>query len=196
MKLETKRLILRYPRKSDWKDIVEGIKDIKVSRYLTTVPYPYKKKDADWWINDCIKRSRKKKKESYNFVIELKSEKKVIGGTGLHKINLRDQTAETGSWIAKKYWRNHFITEAKIAVNNYAFNKLKLRKLTSKAFTTNKASNTMLKKLGYKLEGTLRKAHRPKSTGKIHDVNVYGLLKEEWKTHRKELIKYLNKKLK
>ncbi|GAH80485.1 unnamed protein product, partial [marine sediment metagenome] len=62
MRLETKRLILRTPRKSDWKDIVEAVGDIKVSKFLSLVPHPYKKKDALLWINECIKKARKKKR--------------------------------------------------------------------------------------------------------------------------------------
>ena len=50
MILKTKRLILRSPRKSDWKDILEGASDIEVSKYLLLVPHPYKKKDALSWV--------------------------------------------------------------------------------------------------------------------------------------------------
>ncbi len=184
MKLETKRLILRTPRISDWKDIVEGIGNLKVSKNISSVPYPYKKKDALEWIDKQIKNSKKKKKE-YSFVIELKSEKKVIGGSGLHKLDLENKTAETGSWIAKPYWRKGFATEAKIAVNDFAFNKLKLRRLESRAFVENKASNEMSKKLGLKLEGTLRKADKSKATSKTHDLNIWGILKEDWKKKHK-----------
>lgn len=194
MKLETKRLILRTPKISDWKDIVEGIGNLKVSKNVSSVPYPYKKKDALDWINKQIKESKKKKKKGYSFVIELKSEKKIIGGSGLHKLNLENGTAETGSWIAEPSWRKGFATEAKIAINNFAFDKLKLRKLISEAFVFNKASNTMSKKLGLKLEGTLRKSQKCKATGKIHDSNIYGILKNEWKKSFKKLKKELKRK--
>ena len=79
------------------------------------------------------------------------------------------------------------MTEAKIAVNDFAFNKLKLRKLNSDVFTENKASNATQLKMGYRLEGTRRKAARSKASGKIHDENIYGLLKEDWKKVRGKL---------
>jgi len=41
-----------------------------------------------------------------------------------------------------------------------------------------------------------RKEIRCKATGKIHDVNLYGLLKEDWEKVRLKLIKDLNKKIK
>jgi len=73
------------------------------------------------------------------------------------------------------------MTEATTKIIDFTFNRLKLRKLKILCFVENKASNGLAKKLGAKLEGTLRKHCRAKSTGKIHDENIYGLLKEEWK---------------
>jgi [ribosomal protein S5]-alanine N-acetyltransferase len=77
MKLETKRLILRKPKERDVNDLIEGLNNLKVSKNISTVPHPYRKKDATWWINHC--NEKKKKKESYNFEIELKEEKKLVG---------------------------------------------------------------------------------------------------------------------
>jgi len=196
MELKTKRLILRPLKKSDWKDIVEGVGELDVAKMTKSIPYSYTKKDALEWINKNIKKNRKKEKESYNFALELKSEKKVIGDIDLSKINKFSGTATTGSWINKQYWRKGYITEAKIAVNDFAFNKLKLRKLNSEVFKNNKASNATQKKVGYKLEGIEKEQVRSLSTKEIHDVNLYGLLKEDWRKVRLRLIKDLNKKIK
>ncbi len=196
MKIETKRLILRPPRKSDWKDILEGARDLDVSKELSDVPHPYKKKDAEWFIDDVIKKWEKKEKKNYTFFIELKSEKKVIGSTNLYSINQQDRGAKTGSWINKKYWRKGYILEAKIPILDFAFNKLNLIKIETEAFVKNKASNNMSKKLGFKKEGTKRKSCIPKATGEILDSNIYGILKEEWEKSRPKLIKKMNEKLK
>ncbi len=196
MILETKRLILRPPRKSDWKDVKEGAGDIKVSRMTALIPHPYKKKDALLFIKDVNKSWRKKEKTSYVFFIELKKEKKVVGVTELLKINKQNKKAQTGSWINRKYWRKGYIIEAKIPVLDFAFNKLKLRKIETGARVENKASNEMQKKLGFKLEGKRRKALICKATGKIHDEYIYGLLKEEWRKNRGKVIKSVANKIK
>ena len=175
MKLETKRLILRKPRISDWKDIVEGVGDIKVTRYLAVVPYPYKKKDAEWFIKDCLKKWNKKEQTAYPFFIELKSEKKIIGVLEILGYNKQHKICETGSWINRKYWKKGYVTEAKIAVNNFAFNKLKVRKMETGVYEKNKASNATQKSMGYKYEGTKLKHHISKSTGKIHDALIFNL---------------------
>jgi len=189
MELKTKRLILRKPKKSDWKNLVEGVGEYDIAKMLLVVPHPYNKKDADVFIKKVIKRWKDKIKSDYTFFIELKTEKKVIGAIGIHRIDYFSGVGTTGSWINKKYWRNGFMTEAKIAVNDFAFNKLKLRKLNSDVFVENKASNATQNKMGYKLEGTRRKNERSKASGKIHDENIYGLLKEDWKKVRGKLIK-------
>jgi len=196
MKLETKRLVLRPIRKSDWKDLIEGVKEMDIAGMVESIPHPYTKKDALWWINETSKHWRKKKKEKYCFSIELKSEKKIIGALDLFRVKLFNGTATTGSWINKKYWRKGYITEAKIAVNDFAFNKLKLRKLNSEVYKDNKASNAAQKKIGYKLEGVEKKQVKSLATKKIHDSCLYGLLKEDWKKVRLKLIKDLNKKIK
>lgn len=155
---------------------------------MASVPHPYTKKDAESFIQSKIKELKKEFPNSYLFLIELKSEKKVIGAVEVFKINYFARTGETGSWINKKYWRNGYMTEAKIALNDFAFNKLKLRRLDSPIFTDNKASNATQLKIGYKLEGTKKKAGRSRASGKIHDENIYGLLKEYWKKARPKLV--------
>jgi ribosomal-protein-alanine N-acetyltransferase len=189
MQLETKRLILRKPKKSDWKDLIEGVGEYGVSKMLVKVPYPYSKKDAENYLKKAVKRWKEKTADDYSFFIELKSEKKVIGAIGIHRISEFLKTGATGSWINKKYWKNGYITEAKIAINDFAFNKLKLRRLDSDVFKENKASNATQLKMGYILEGMQRKAKKSLASGKIHDVNLYGLLKDDWKKAKVKLIK-------
>lgn len=195
MKIETQRLILRPPQLSDWKDLVEGLNNLNVSKNLLKVKYPYTRKEAMLYLKKCTKPDYKK--GGYNFYIELKSEKKIIGAIVLD-IDEHNKIAKTGSWVNEKYHKKGYMTEAKIAVNNLAFNKLKLRKLETTVFSNNIASNATQKRVGYKIEGMMRKHGISIATGKIHDENMYGLLKEEWlkivpelKTHLKEKIKKL-----
>ena len=185
MKLETARLTLRKPRLGDWKDIVEGVSEYDVAKMTKSIPHPYARKDAEWWIKLVIKNWAK---TGYAFAIELKAEKKVIGVMGLHNLNLFNGTSSTGSWVNIKYWRKGYITEAKIAVNDFAFNTLKLRRLNSTVNIINKASNATQLKVGYVFEGVQRKGSKSKASGKVCDLNMYGLLKEDWKKARVKLV--------
>ena len=77
------------------------------------------------------------------------------------------------------------MTEALREVLNFAFNKLRLRRINISAFPRNNGSNGLIKKMDFKFEGKRRKNIRSKATKKIHDENIYGLLKEEWRKHKK-----------
>ena len=190
MKLETKRLILREPTIKDVNDLVEGLNNLKVSRYLAKVPYPYVKKDATFWIKNYYK----KKGESYNFEIELKENKKLIGACGVHAHSKFNESVEMGYWVNEKYWKKGIMTEAATAVIDFAFKKLKVNRVGLLAYTKNDASNAVAKKLGFTFEGTLRQYHKTKSTGIIYDANSYSMLKKEWPKNKKRLVSEINKK--
>lgn len=193
MKIETKRLILRPAKISDWKDIVEGRNSSGVVEEMATMKKNFTKNDAIRWIKKNISDWKKKRNNKYIWTIELKSEEKVIGTTGIINIDYESKNAETGSWINSKYWQKGFITEAKIPLIDFAFNRLKLIRLSSVTFVENKASQKMSKKLGYKREGMTRKSEKSLLTGKFHDQFIYGLLKEDWKKVRSKLIKDIKK---
>ncbi len=193
MKIETERLILRNPMKKDWKEVCEGLNNMNIARGTLRIPFPYSKKDAEGFLRKVIKSFGK---TDYTFYIILKEEGKLIGSICITKLDKYQGTAETASWINEKYQRKGYITEAKIAVNDFAFNKLKLRRLGSSVFTDNVASNKTQLGMGYKFEGTARKFSKSLSTGKIHDLNIYGLLNEDWKKARSSVIRNLNKKIK
>lgn len=173
-KIETERLILRQYRLEDADDIVEGLNNINVSKWLAGAPYPYTKEDALFFIRKSIDNNL------YNFAIELKSEKKVIGGTQLTNIDMHNKTAGGGIWISEKYWGKGYGTEAFGAKIKYAFETLGLRRLENGYFKGNEKSHKMQLRYGYKDEGVRRKRFVSKATGELEDEYITGLLKEEW----------------
>ena len=180
MKLATKRLIIRDLKLRDAKDIVENVNDLEVSKYLVRVPFPCKLKDATEFINHSRKESKNKPRKNYEFGIELKSEKKIIGAIGLYRVDKFQGTAGIGYWLGKKYWGQGIMSEAFAAVLNFAFEKLNLRRINIEVFVENEASNNLIKKFCFKYEGLRKEFVRSKATGRIHDENIYGLLKSEY----------------
>ncbi len=181
MRLITDRLVIREYSEKDISNIVENINNLKVSRYMAVIPYPYTIKDAEWWVNECSKRRSKKPRIDYDLAIELEAGHRCIGGIGLESVNLKNGTAELGYWLGESYWRQKIMTEAAKAMLNFAFNKLHLRRIEIPTFVENKASTALALKLGAKHEGIKRQAVRALSTGKIHDTNILGVLKEDYK---------------
>jgi [ribosomal protein S5]-alanine N-acetyltransferase len=193
VKLETERLILRKPKISDANELKEGLNDLQISKYLAGVKHPYSQKDAKDWIKHCLKEWKKRKKETYFFFIELKSEKKLIGAIDIKKA--KEWIGVTGSWINKNYHRKGYISEAKIAINEFAFNELKLKKLETETGDDNLASQLTQEAMGYKKEGIRLKHLKSLATGKIHDAHLYGLFKKDWKKNLPKLKKHLENKI-
>lgn len=172
--IETERLFLRKFKLNDIDDLVEGLNNINVSKWLASVPFPYTRDDAEKYIKNSIDN------DLYNFAIVLKSENKVIGSTQLSNISLVHGTAGGGIWLNEKYHGYGYGTEAWGARIKYAFEILNLRRLENGYFKDNIGSFKMQEKFGYKNEGIRRKKFVSQATGKFEDEYITGLLKEEW----------------
>lgn len=180
MRLKTNRLVLRELNKSDADDIKRHINNVEIAKYLLVVPHPYSLKDAREFIQSTIESARQTPRTKYNFGITLKTEGKVIGGIGIDKIDRFHGTATIGYWLGQTYWRNGYTTEAFERVISFGFNTLKLRRINISAYAENKASNGLIKKVGFSYEGQRKKHVRDKATKTLHDHNFYGLLREDY----------------
>ena len=134
MKIESKRLILRNWEDGDIEDIVEGLNNIEVAKWMAGVPYPYTESDAKQFIQHT-----KDQDENVNISLAtvLKENNKVIGGTEIRNINRKDGTAGGGIWLNEKYQKNGYGTEAFSIRNKYSFEVLKLRRIENGYFRGN-----------------------------------------------------------
>jgi [ribosomal protein S5]-alanine N-acetyltransferase len=80
-------------------------------------------------------------------------------------------------WAAR-HWGQGLMREALTALISQAFGAYGLRRLEAEVNPANVASNALLRGLGFQHEGLLRK--RWVAKGAAYDVNIYGLLGEEW----------------
>jgi len=168
---------LRKYALSDIKSLSHNINDEEIARWTIRIPYPYKRSDAEKFINQAQDNFRKK--TAYNLAITEKDGDEVIGGIGLSNLDWEDRKAELGYWLGRHYWGRGFTTEAVSLFTNYAFNNLKLHRIYAVTFDKNVASRRVLDKCGFRLEGTLREAAFKRN--RYHDEKIYGLLKHEWK---------------
>jgi [ribosomal protein S5]-alanine N-acetyltransferase len=187
MRLLTERLLLRPFSEKDVDDLMVGINDIEVSKWLLLVPHPYKIKDAKWWINHCKESAKKRDKTSYEFALEDKADGKLIGAIGLAGIDRFQGSASVGYWVAKKYWRCGYASEALEAIIDLAFKKLKLRRIEASVFDGNPGSGKLLKKFGFDKEGVKKQAKRSRANGKIHDEIIYGLLARNYRKPKRRI---------
>ena len=176
MKIESKRLILRNWEDSDVEDIVEGLNNIEVSKWMASVPYPYTENDAKKFIEYAKSQDENVK---ISLAIVLKYSNKVIGGKEIRNIN-KNGTCGGGIWLNEKYQKNGYGTEAFSSRNRYCFDILGLRRIENGYFKGNDKSHNMQLKLGYKDEGVRRKKFFCLATNEYVDECVTGLLKEEF----------------
>src|SRR3989338_1958470 len=180
MKIATKRLIIRDIKMKDAKSIAENANNREVWYFTEHIPYPYKLKDAKEFIKRQIKNSKEKPRKSYEFGIELKPEKQVIGLIGLFDISREHKKGGIGYWLGKRYRNQGIVSEAEKAVLGFAFNKLKLNKVHGDAMISNKASNRLFKKFGFRKVGILKEELIKK--GKKLDGFRWELLKKNYKS--------------
>ena len=187
--LQSDRLVLREPRKSDAATLAACLNNLEVCRYLWRMPFPYTRAMADAWLASQEKASSEQPRRQATFAIQLKPGRRLIGVVALHDIDAFNGIATLGYWLSQPYWRQGIMTEAVRLVLEHAFSELSLRRMNVSAAAPNIASNALIRRVGFRCEGTLRQAMRCKSTGDVHDENVYGMLREEWAPSRTEIPK-------
>jgi RimJ/RimL family protein N-acetyltransferase len=173
LEFEGEKIRIRKLKLSDADDVFRNINNKAVVRWMSvTVPYPYLQKDAIKFIRKSQRGINSKK--YYNFGIVLKRTGKVIGGIGLEKIDLKNKRAEIGFWIAQKHWGKGLVKEAIEIVSKFGFKQLGFHKIYSVVFEENIASQKVLEKFGFKVEGKLvEEFYRYE---KWQNIILYGLL--------------------
>ncbi|MEO1487742.1 MAG: GNAT family protein [Bacteroidota bacterium] len=159
----------------DVPDIMKHASNKNISEFTLNLPFPYSEKDAIYWINQANEGFKNGTK--IIFGIRPKPKKEFIGGIGL-TIEQRFNRAEIGYWIAEPHWGKGYTTEATKSIIKYAFESLKLNKLTSSHLHQNPASGKVLIKSGMIEEGRL-KDHILKNR-EYHDLILYGLTREQF----------------
>ena len=171
MIIKGKNFTLKPYRKSDEKELVKNLNDKKVSKFMCTVPFPYKIKDAKKFIRESKKHLKKKSKTTINFAIEIDG--KIVGGIGFRDV--QDNRAEIGYWLGRKYWDKGIMTNVVKSFTEFGFKKLEFIRIQAHVFVQNKNSARVLEKNGYKLEGRLRKFQMKDS--KAADCLLYAKIK-------------------
>jgi [ribosomal protein S5]-alanine N-acetyltransferase len=175
MELRTKRLVLEELRVSHAKPLFQHINNLNVAKQTANIPHPA---SLDT-IQENFRTYRKQKpRKEYRFAIVIKGA--AIGSISAHHIDRHHGTTTIGYWLSESYWGKGIMSEALQALCEFLFNKLKLRRIEADVYLQNKGSIRVLEKAGFKREGRKRSVVKAKSTGKIHDVYIYGLLREDW----------------
>lgn len=180
--LETDRLILRKFKYSDAEYMFKNWgSDPKVSKFLSWPTHSdvnVSQKIINNWIEEY-------NNNIYNWAIELKSIHEAIGAISIVELDQASEACEIGYCISSRYWNEGFTSEAFKAVIDYLFKEIHINRIVAKHDIDNPASGKVMKKCGLTYEGTLREAKKIK--GKLVNLAVYSLLKNEWISSQKNL---------
>jgi RimJ/RimL family protein N-acetyltransferase len=181
-----KRIYLRPILKEDVPLLTIWINDPEVHQFLK-VNAPMSPEDEIRFVDSL----REKKETDIVFAIILEKTNEFIGVMALHKIDHRNGTATTGSFIGRKdLWSKGYGTEAKMLVLEFAFNMQNLRKICSSTYDFNGRSKRCLEKCGYHEEGVKKK--QKYRNGRYCDEHVMAVFKEDflllWKKYKKKFL--------
>ncbi len=142
--------------------------------YLSSrVPSPYTDADAEWWLEMVAAN------EGVGGTFRaIAVNGKVVGSISVErKDDVYRLDGKLGYVLLTGYWNQGIMTEAVRQVCAEAFSELQLNRITAYVFQPNAASQCVLLKNGFVLEGVMRQA--VVKDDKTYDVCIYGLLKQE-----------------
>ena len=172
--IESPRLLLRIVEDSDIPALLAINGDDEVTCFL---PYETWQSLADgqaWFKRMSALGSAG---SCLQFVIVEKTSGTVIGTCLIFRHEPASARAEIGYVLARVHWGKGLMREALSTLIAYAFDTCELRRLEAEVNPENLASNQLLLRLGFTLEGVLRK--RWVAKGNAYDTNIYGLLRDE-----------------
>ncbi len=174
--LVTERLSLRELRLDDAPAVADGAGDRRVAKFLIQVPSPYPVALARRWVQGRIDWWQEGR--GVTLAVTRRTQTRTLVGTVSLRRYARDRRAELGYWLSANAWNFGFASEACRAIIDFGFKQLDLSRIYAQVLSGNSGSQHVLDKLGMVSEGTKRQHVRKGK--KLHDVLLYGLLRDEW----------------
>jgi ribosomal-protein-alanine N-acetyltransferase len=180
LRLERRRVYLRYPIQSDWSDW--SVLRAESQAFL-----------AEWeptWAADALSRgafrrrlriykSEMRQGVTYSFLILRNADDTLLGGITLS--NLRRgvaQTATLGYWIGAPHARQGYMSEALLATIEFAFRRLGLHRVEAACLPANEASRRLLLSCGFQEQGYAREYLR--INGRWQDHQLFSILRGDF----------------
>lgn len=170
MILQTKRLYISSPREEDLNNVYIHKSENESTVYTGGVTDKSWNDFKDEYLRECRKQDSKR---GNIYSVILKDSNAYIGYCGFQFCNILNGI-ELLYGYSLKYWGKGYATEAAQALIEYGFNKLGLENVLAAVNPKNKASETILQKIGMKFDGYIQWPDQGK-------VNKYILSLEQFK---------------
>jgi RimJ/RimL family protein N-acetyltransferase len=175
-KIITPRLILSPPRPGDGAEICAAINS-SLKELRPWLPFA----QVETTIQDCelnVRRSNAQwiLREDLRMSIFEKASGKLVGSTGLHRINWDVPCFEIGYWAVTSFTGQGFIKESTNALTRFCFEYLKAKRVELRCDSDNAPSLAIMKSLGFDFEGLLRQNALKADKSIAKDTLVYARL--------------------
>jgi RimJ/RimL family protein N-acetyltransferase len=176
--LEGKRVRLRSFELSDLDEIMRYWNNLELRRFLGGVDRgPMTFSEEEEWIRSTWKLRQERK--AFTFAIETVDDTKLVGGTGLFKLDWTSRSAEAGISIYNpEHWGKGYGTESMNLILGFGFRDLNLNRVGLEVFDFNERARKCYLKVGFKEGGRKRKARF--INGQYHDSILMDILADEW----------------
>lgn len=177
-----RRVLLREPREDDAVLLYEFTCDPAVTRFLAFDP-PGSPDDTLFFIAKC--REHRVADCEFVYVIADVATDRAMGIIGLRHLDRPMQTAQVGTWLARKHWGSGANAEAKQLLFDFAFGTLALHRVEARIAVDNYRSQLAFERLGGRREGRLRESFF--KGGEYYDQDLYVVLEHDWRNrHRRK----------
>lgn len=173
--LTTARLVLRPLLAGDTAAIAARAGDPAVADQLDRVPAPFPLALAARWI--ARRGLRWREGRGVTLAITRAGERDLIGTVSL-KISPAHRHAELGYWVAASAWGDGIATEAAGALVEWGFSTLRLHRIHARVLGDNPASQRVVVKLGFAVEG--RRPGHYRRGREFLDVIELGIARADW----------------
>ena len=173
--IEGERIRLEPPRPEHLPAFGRWFADQEVTRYLL-YRFSFTQKAEEAWLEETAKDEHK-----VLWAIATRASGRLVGVTGLERIDWRNRRAESGIMLGERdEWGKGYAGEAMRLRTRYAFRELGLEKVTTFVIAPNEASRRALERAGYRQCGTYRRHFF--ADGRWHDAWIGEVLREGWET--------------
>lgn len=145
-------ITLRPWHLDDVSDLVAIANNKNIAQFMADVfPHPYTIENGKTFIAFASSNPNSK-------IFAIIVNNKPVGSIGLHlQTDILKKNAEIGYWIGEAYWGKGIVTKAIPQMIDYGFKHMDIVRIFARIFGTNKASQKVVEKCGFILEGKYEK---------------------------------------
>ncbi|MCI4320317.1 MAG: GNAT family N-acetyltransferase [Thermoplasmata archaeon] len=174
--LASARLLLRSPSLRDVPALVDELQDPGIARNLAHMPYPYRPRDGREWVRRAQGAARRG--DRLSLLIVRSRDARVLGGVSVWPEGHDPSTLLLGYWLGRGHRGEGYATEAVRTILRAAFRRPATHRVVAYAFSPNRRSQALLRRVGFRREGLAREAFY-KDHRWLDDVQ-FALLRREW----------------